>query len=692
MKIPIRHSFIGLILLMEACLLIKGEECWIPMICDDQPTWRELTEGQCTKEEEKALEALTERLDGMKSELNQLEKVLEESETNSVQPSVVGVKEMTNPQGNKVKNTTRSSTVPATSPWSTKEAFLSTVLPQTTKVEQSTVTVRTCPVPEALENGIVDTTTAPDLEFGQTIEYSCNAGYVLQGSNMGKCGENGTWGEVPTCVVDLTCDFESSTNPTCGYMRFNGTFERTKDITGYVLAGNGTIRSLPKALAGNEELCMSVDLKGTSDGELVAKAHNGTVTKAIWPFSASTTWKTEKFVLKKANSTDTEVQLELEASGNVELDNITTLNSSECYGLATPCAKRNLENGKIFPEQELYSEDQKVSYSCSNGYILEGRQTGTCKADGSWSTTPACTLIQCVKQNLEKGTISPEQELYNQDQEVSYSCNYGYTLEGGQTGTCKADGSWSKTPVCTPTQCTKRNLEKGTISPEQDLYSQDQEVSYSCNYGYTLEGGQTGICKADGSWSTTPACTIAIQCVKRNLEKGTISPEQELYNQNQEVSYSCNYGFTLEGGQTGTCKADGSWSTTPVCTKCGVEYNLKCFRAIVYNTHNVTLRVAETLCKNKLANIYDVTHYKLIQDYLRPMIPDGESHIWDGQLYSTTGQAMSLPTEVWRNGYPYSDASYTTVVVVVNRNPDDQGISNVPPFYLYHGAICEIEL
>ncbi|XP_077972041.1 uncharacterized protein LOC120334962 [Styela clava] len=152
-------------------------------------------------------------------------------------------------------------------------------------------------------------------------------------------------------TVDLSCDFESI-NPTCGYAKVDGTFQREyrdNDATDYVLAGNGTIRSLPKALAGNESLCMSVDIKGTSDGELMAKAHNGNVTKTIWPFSASTNWTTEKFTLTKVNSTDTEVQLELEASGNVELDNITTLYFSECYGLATPCAKRNLDNVKISP-------------------------------------------------------------------------------------------------------------------------------------------------------------------------------------------------------------------------------------------------------------------------------------------------------------------------------------------------------
>ncbi|XP_077974079.1 complement component receptor 1-like protein [Styela clava] len=375
--------------------------------------------------------------------------------------------------------------------------------------------VRTCPAPKAPDNGTVNIATA--FEVNQTIEYSCNAGYVLQGSNIGICRENGTWGEVPTCIGDLTCDFESSTNPTCSYTRVNGTFQREyrdDDVTGYVLAGNGTIRSLPKALAGNEELCMSVDIKNTSDGELVAKARNGTVTKAIWPFSASATWKTEKFILKKVNSTDTEVQLELEASGSVKLDNITTLNSSECYGIATPCEKRNLANGTIFPEQDLYSEAQEVSYSCRNGFTLGGEQTGTCNAEGSWSTTPVCTPI------------------------------------------------------------------------------------------------------------------IA-----------------------QEVG-------------------------------------------------NASLSVAESLCGNKLANVYDVTHYKLLRDYLRPMIPDEFIYVRtgmtykNGQLYSTTGQAMPLPTEVWYPDYPNLDPSFTTVIFVVALNPEEiyQGIFNDSPSSEYNGAICESEL
>ncbi|XP_077972259.1 uncharacterized protein LOC120340095 [Styela clava] len=144
-----------------------------------------------------------------------------------------------------------------------------------------------------------------------------------------------------------------------------------------------------------------------------------------------------------------------------------------------------------------------------------------------------------------------------------------------------------------------------------------------------------------------------------------------------------------------------SFQESTTTTDCGVVYNSKCFRAIVYNTKNVTFSVAKSLCENKLANIYDITHYNLLRDYLRSMIPDEWSWIWvrtgmtykNGQLYSTTGQAISLPTEVWFPDYPNPYSLLTTVVVGVDRDPENkrQGIFNYLPSWGYNGAICENE-
>ncbi|XP_077973804.1 uncharacterized protein LOC144411686 [Styela clava] len=117
---------------------------------------------------------------------------------------------------------------------------------------------------------------------------------------------------------------------------------------------------------------------------------------------------------------------------------------------------------------------------------------------------------------------------------------------------------------------------------------------------------------------------------------------------------------------------------------------------------DVTSSDAESLCGNRLANIYNVTHYNLLRDYLRPMIPDGHTYTWvhtgmtyeNGQLYSTTGQTISLPTEVWFPDTPHFDASLTTVVVRVSRYPQDsyQGIYNEKSSTKFNGAICENEL
>ncbi|XP_077971491.1 C4b-binding protein alpha chain-like isoform X4 [Styela clava] len=259
-----------------------------------------------------------------------------------------------------------------------------------------TCKIRTCQAPKAPKNGTVDTSTAPDLEYNQIVTYKCDTGYKMQGSNTGTCDENGSWGAVPTCLVAIECGFEELATSTCGYTVVSGTFARTytdpdsTGLPGYALVGNGKIRSGALPLAGNDEQCMSVAIKGTSKDELVAYAYNGAETEAIWPFSASTDWKTEKFKLKKVKSADTEVQLELVATGDVELDNIKTLSSSDCDGLDTPCAKQTLDHGKVDPEKDLYIKDEAVTYLCDNGYTLEGGSTGTCKADGSWTTTPVC--------------------------------------------------------------------------------------------------------------------------------------------------------------------------------------------------------------------------------------------------------------------------------------------------------------
>ncbi len=112
---------------------------------------------------------------------------------------------------------------------------------------------------------------------------------------------------------------------------------------------------------------------------------------------------------------------------------------------------------------------------------------------------------------------------------ATFTCDTGYTLNGGITRTCGSDGVWSgSTPVCqrkwnrfpffmlcldshTEKLCSDLTLTNGDIvynvgfPGNRPIFS---TAMYSCNPGYTLTGGSTRVeCMIGGIWSgSIPNC------------------------------------------------------------------------------------------------------------------------------------------------------------------------------------------
>nr|XP_039255003.1 uncharacterized protein LOC120331899 [Styela clava] len=136
---------------------------------------------------------------------------------------------------------------------------------------------------------------------------------------------------------------------------------------------------------------------------------------------------------------------------------------------------------------------------------------------------------------------------------------------------------------------------------------------------------------------------------------------------------------------------------------CDVTYNSKCFRVIVSSAQNVSFPDAESICKNRnyknVANIYDFTHYRMMDGRIRSMLgEDSWRGVWtglryqNGQLVLTSGKNISFPKEIWYPGYPSSEGKRTNIAFPVRKNPNDEdhGIYNLAPYMEYHGVICEI--
>ncbi|XP_064386377.1 sushi, von Willebrand factor type A, EGF and pentraxin domain-containing protein 1-like isoform X2 [Halichondria panicea] len=245
-----------------------------------------------------------------------------------------------------------------------------------------------------------------------------------------------------------------------------------------------------------------------------------------------------------------------------------------------------------------------ATYSCITGYTLNGGTTRTCGSDGEWSgSTPTC------QGPTEPPTICPDLTVpangmigYNMgtgsprpvDTVATYTCNPGYTLSGDSTRTCGSGGVWSGfAPTCQPNCPDLPSLTNGMIMYSAGSTDNRPFLSsavHSCNTGYTitggtLNGGTTRVCVTGGNWDGSPP-TCQVNTGPTDPPPTTcsdlIAPTNGMigYNNmgtasqrpvNTMATYTCNPGYTLNGGSTRTCGSDGLWSgSAPTCQlSCG---------------------------------------------------------------------------------------------------------------------------
>nr|XP_039262279.1 uncharacterized protein LOC120338358 [Styela clava] len=138
---------------------------------------------------------------------------------------------------------------------------------------------------------------------------------------------------------------------------------------------------------------------------------------------------------------------------------------------------------------------------------------------------------------------------------------------------------------------------------------------------------------------------------------------------------------------------------------CDVMYKLKCFKYIPAPSYAYfKYDAAKGLCEGiggRLANIYDVTHYKLIESYLRSKLGQQSLfYVWTGltyrnnKLFLTTGEEVTFPIEYWykKTTNQGSDPTWTRTHLYVSKDPNSiyRGINAPSPTSEASGPLCEL--
>ncbi|XP_008266937.2 complement factor H [Oryctolagus cuniculus] len=421
--------------------------------------------------------------------------------------------------------------------------------------------VQSCSSPPQLLNGQVKGIKKEEYEHSEVVEYVCNSKFLLKGPHKIECVD-GNWTTLPTCIEEeSTCGdipelehgyVEPSAPPYHHGDSVAFSCRETFTMIGHrsITCINGTWTQLPQCVATDQlEKCVVPD-SIASETNLSSKNeynHNSNVSYRCWGKSGNKhsicingRWD------PKLTCTEVKIQLcppppQIPYSQNVT----TTVN---------------------------YQDGEKMSILCQENYLIQGAEEIVCK-DGRWQSIPRCAeKSPCSKPpDVDHGrirsSIFPEEgegRVYPHGTKLSYVCEDGFSISGGDGITCHM-GKWSSPPLCVGLPCgSPPEISNGVASDMSNSYQYGEEVIYRCSKGFGIDGPAFATCLG-GKWSPPPEC-IKTDCVNLPSFDGAIpiGKKKKSYRSGEQVSYKCPENYRLDGPGVITC-INSRWIGKPTC-------------------------------------------------------------------------------------------------------------------------------
>ena len=291
-----------------------------------------------------------------------------------------------------------------------------------------------CGEPDQIEYG---EQIGSNYTYGYSIVYDCEIGYILTGSNVLQCTENGTWNaSVPVCEL-VQCDNVSVVNGIkFGDNHTYGSVLNFSCTEGYNLNGTATITCQSNGeWSSSIPTCIPVDCG--DPGTPLMGSQNINVT---YTFGSLVTFTcNEGYELLQNESNTTMCQ----ADGNwtnADLPNCSIVN---CEPPESPA------NGQI--EGNIFTYGSTINFTCNTGFVLVGEPMIVCLEDKNWSseTPPVCHQTCSKLQVSFPLSIVNEKNDYLVGDVIAFSCSSSYNLNGQNSLSCNGNGQWNGAiPTC----------------------------------------------------------------------------------------------------------------------------------------------------------------------------------------------------------------------------------------------------
>ncbi|XP_072019512.1 sushi, von Willebrand factor type A, EGF and pentraxin domain-containing protein 1-like isoform X5 [Amphiura filiformis] len=416
-----------------------------------------------------------------------------------------------------------------------------------------------CLTPDRPFNGDVSPALA-SYSIGQMVEYHCHNSFVLRGERSSICLNNGLWSSPTPICQEVTCLIPA--HPSNGFL--------FPSLTIYAYGQQVTFQcSQGFQLVGEESAtCVNVNTWSNASPaceEIICSAPSQPQNGGVSPLLSSYEYNQQVNIQCYPGFYLTGEPSVSCVGPNTWSSVISTCEVITCTAPAQP------QNGFISPLLSSYAFQQPVMFACNSGFHLVGESTATCSAQNTWSSpVPLCREIRCgAPAQPQNGNISPILSSYSYQQEVSFSCNVGYFLNGDEIIRCTSENDWSASfPTCSAVTCSRpQEPQNGYLSPGISTYAYQQEVTFRCSDGFELIGDPSSMCVQLNTWSNpTPSCAVITCASPGRPTNGQLSPDTSSYRINDQVRFQCNTGYQLIGQTIVFCLFNGMWSNeTPMC-------------------------------------------------------------------------------------------------------------------------------
>ena len=401
------------------------------------------------------------------------------------------------------------------------------------------------------------------FEYGSVLQFSCNDGYELRGTETVKCSEAGSWDAQPPVCEPLLCPFPDS--PENGKVK--GSAVRYEDSIvyecneGYTLVGPQVRKCGSQGTwSGDEPYCANITCNNVPFIEHGISIVGMRIPGERARFKCNLGWK---------------------LSGT---SYVTCSSDGKWVGELPECLPSTCTVGTINTNAILITKRQNefqigagLEWQCSKGMKMEGSNITTCLPNGEWDLAyPECELIQCKDAyRLENGVIFGTRNK-SDGLEVRFSCDNGFNKVLDSFIECQMDKKWKgHAPICSKYVCKNEfnTQAKVTFKPHRDTYI----AEFECPAQHELIGDTKLYCQRDNQWSSYPPTCELRYCSAIHHAPKTIY-QKEPAELGQTIKIQCEAGYKLTGSQFMTCGQNGKWQDTfPICypQKCDFEKRIK---------------------------------------------------------------------------------------------------------------------